>query len=205
MGLGVWKILIVEAGLSQIALIRKSFEIKRGGWFRSRKKRQGTKVWKGGSEKRGKSWDWRAGGGAEYVQKVLRNWFQCVQSKLLFLLSSKSSWKPRLPIGGTSGGEPACQCRRQMQVWSLHQEDPLEEDLATHSRILVWRTPMDRGAWQVTGHRVAESQTWLRQLSKHGLPLLVQWFLSVLSFRGPGFNPWLGTEDPTSCTVWSKN
>ena len=33
-------------------------------------------------------------------------------------------------------------------VQSLGQEDPLEEDLATHSRILAWGNPMDRGAWQ---------------------------------------------------------
>ena len=29
----------------------------------------------------------------------------------------------------------------------LGWEDPLEEDVATHSRILAWRIPMDRGAW----------------------------------------------------------
>ena len=34
------------------------------------------------------------------------------------------------------------------QVQSLVQEDPLEEGTATHSSILAWRTPMDRGAWQ---------------------------------------------------------
>ena len=28
--------------------------------------------------------------------------------------------------------------------------------------------PMDRGTWQVTVHRVAKSQTWLKQLSLHG-------------------------------------
>ena len=26
-------------------------------------------------------------------------------------------------------------------VWSLDQEDPLEEEMATHSSILVWRIP----------------------------------------------------------------
>ena len=31
-------------------------------------------------------------------------------------------------------------------VWSLGQEDPLEEGMATHSSILAWRIPMDRGA-----------------------------------------------------------
>ena len=27
--------------------------------------------------------------------------------------------------------------------------------MATHSSILVWRTPTDRGAWQATVHEVA--------------------------------------------------
>ena len=35
-----------------------------------------------------------------------------------------------------------------MQVQSLDQEDPLEEDMATRSSTLAWRIPMDRGAWQ---------------------------------------------------------
>ena len=29
--------------------------------------------------------------------------------------------------------------------------------MATHSNILVWRIPTDRGAWQATVHGVAES------------------------------------------------
>ena len=29
----------------------------------------------------------------------------------------------------------------------LGQEGPLEEGMATHSSILAWRIPMDRGAW----------------------------------------------------------
>ena len=32
-------------------------------------------------------------------------------------------------------------------VWSLGWEDPLEEAMTTHSSILAWRIPMDRGAW----------------------------------------------------------
>ena len=28
----------------------------------------------------------------------------------------------------------------------------LEKELATHSGILAWKNPMDRGAWQVTDH-----------------------------------------------------
>ena len=34
-----------------------------------------------------------------------------------------------------------------MQLRSLDWKDPLKEDMATHSSILAWRIPMDRGAW----------------------------------------------------------
>jgi len=57
---------------------------------------------------------------------------------------------------GASGKEPVCQCRRHKR--SLGQKDPLEEDMATHSSILAWRIPMDRGAWQVTIHSAAKSK-----------------------------------------------
>ena len=30
---------------------------------------------------------------------------------------------------------------QEMQVWSLNQEDPLEEEMATHSSILAWKIP----------------------------------------------------------------
>ena len=46
-----------------------------------------------------------------------------------------------------------------MWVQSLGQEDPLEEEMAARSRILAWRIPMDREAWQATVHEVAKSQT----------------------------------------------
>ena len=38
-------------------------------------------------------------------------------------------------------------------------EDPLEEGMATHSSILAWRIPTDRGAWRATVHWVAKSWT----------------------------------------------
>ena len=50
-----------------------------------------------------------------------------------------ASWKDFL--GGASGKEPACWCRRQKRrgsdpwVWTI----PLEEGMATHSSILAWR------------------------------------------------------------------
>ena len=38
-------------------------------------------------------------------------------------------------------------------------EDTLEKAMATQSRILAWRIPMDRGAWCATVHGVAKIWT----------------------------------------------
>ena len=69
-------------------------------------------------------------------------------------------------------------------VRSLGQEDPMEEDMATHSSILACENPMDRGAWWATVHGVAKSWAQLRtkqqrdtltcdSLDTYGLPLQV--------------------------------
>jgi len=56
------------------------------------------------------------------------------------------------------------------EIWirSLGGEDPLEEGMATHSSILAWRIPMDRGAWRATVHGVAKSWTRLSDLLLKG-------------------------------------
>ena len=64
---------------------------------------------------------------------------------------------------GTSGKEPAWQCKRHKRhrAWSLGQEDPLEEDMATHPSILTWRIPwMEKpgGLQSVEFHRFGH--TW---------------------------------------------
>ena len=50
---------------------------------------------------------------------------------------------------------------RETWVQSLGWEDPLEEGMASHSSILAWRIPMDRGAWRAAVRGVAKSQTRL--------------------------------------------
>ena len=50
---------------------------------------------------------------------------------------------------------------QETEVWSLGQEDPLEEEMATDSSILAWKIP-----W-ATVHRVAECQTWLSAHKAH--------------------------------------
>ena len=46
--------------------------------------------------------------------------------------------------GGSDDKETTCSAETQVQ--SLGWEDCLEEGMATHSSILAWRIPMDRGA-----------------------------------------------------------
>ena len=50
-----------------------------------------------------------------------------------------------------------------LETWVqfLGGEDPLEEGVATHSSILAWRIPTDRGAWWAAVHGVAKSWTRL--------------------------------------------
>ena len=62
------------------------------------------------------------------------------------------------PGGSVVKNLPAIQ---EIQVQSLGWEDPLEEEMATHSSILAWKNPMDRGAWWATVYGVAKSQTQL--------------------------------------------
>ena len=66
--------------------------------------------------------------------------------------------------GVSVGKESAC------NAGDLDWEDPLEKGKATHSSILAWRIPMDRGTWWATVHRVTELDT-TEQLST-ALPFL---------------------------------
>ena len=71
------------------------------------------------------------------------------------------------PGGSAVKNLPAMQEAKETWVPSLGQEDLLEGGMATHSSILAWRIPMDRGPWQAAVHRAAKSQTALKQLSMH--------------------------------------
>ena len=63
---------------------------------------------------------------------------------------------------------------QETQVQSLNWEDPLEEDMATHSSILAWRIPTDRGAWQATVHGVTKSQTLPQRATSFSFFAMVQ-------------------------------
>ena len=46
-------------------------------------------------------------------------------------------------------------------VQFLGWEDPLVEGMATHSNILAWRIPVNRGAWQAAVHGIVKGRTRL--------------------------------------------
>ena len=48
---------------------------------------------------------------------------------------------------------------QETRFQSLGQEDLLEKEMATHSSILVWKNPMDGGAWWATVPGVAKRKT----------------------------------------------
>ena len=96
--------------------------------------------------------------------------------------------------GGTRSEEPVCRCRRhkrrrlEMQVWTLDQDVPLEEWMATLSSILAWRIP-----WTVEANRLQfiesqraghdwsdlahtrEQSTWLRSVGPGAVLLFSGW------------------------------
>ena len=59
--------------------------------------------------------------------------------------------------GGSDGRESTCNAGDLRSIPGLGRS--LEKGMATHSSILAWRIPMDRGVWWVIVHGVIKSQT----------------------------------------------
>ena len=66
--------------------------------------------------------------------------------------------------------------RQETWLQSLDWEDSLEEGITTHSSILAWRIPMDRGIWQSMG---SQSQTRLSDLSTQNLRAIFEELISL--------------------------
>ena len=67
-------------------------------------------------------------------------------------------------MGQTVKNPPAMQ---DTWVRSLGWEDPLEKGMATHSSILAWRIPMDRGARWAAVHEITKNQIRLSGEAQH--------------------------------------
>ena len=74
-----------------------------------------------------------------------------IQGKRIFLISF---------LDDSDGEKATCNVEDLGSI--LGWEHSLAEEMATHSNILAWRIPMDRGAWQATVHGVPKSQTQLK-------------------------------------------
>ena len=81
---------------------------------------------------------------------------------------------------GASGKESAChrwQETQKIQVWSLGQEDHLEEEMVTHSSFLAWRIPWTEGAGglQSTGlQRVGHDWACMHAIWINNLKIWIQ-------------------------------
>ena len=56
---------------------------------------------------------------------------------------------------------------QETQVGSLSPEDPLEEGMATHPSILIWRIPWTEKPGGATVHRITKNGKQLKQLRRH--------------------------------------
>ena len=84
--------------------------------------------------------------------------------------SSILAW--RLPWTEETGGYSSWGCKESdmtewlsmcvcIYIYIYTHTYILKEGMATHSSILAWRIPMDRGLWRSTVHEVTRSLTWL--------------------------------------------
>ena len=76
-----------------------------------------------------------------------------------------------ISIPCNSIGKENLPAMQETWVRFLGQEYPLEKEMATHSSILAWRIPMDRGAWQTTVHGVV--RVWHDLTTKPPPPMQV--------------------------------
>ena len=63
----------------------------------------------------------------------------------------------------------------ETRVCSLGWEDLLEQGMVTHSSLLAWRIPKDRGAWQAAVHEAAKSQAGPRAHASDGAREQEKW------------------------------
>ena len=79
----------------------------------------------------------------------------------------KERWRRGFPVGSRVKNPPATQEPQETRVWSLGWEDPLQEEMVTHSNILAWRilwTEEPGGLPSIGSHRVRHN--WM---TEHGL------------------------------------
>ena len=109
--------------------------------------------------------EWNASDFCLFLMAVAKIVFLCSEVTAVSTYFIKPIYE-RLGFSGSDGKKIHLQWERPgFDPWV--GEDSLEEGMATHSSILAWRKPMDRGAWWTAVHGVAKSQTWLSDKAQH--------------------------------------
>ena len=99
------------------------------------------------------------------VRMLRGNFFFMYLKKIFNFILAYSWWCQASLVDQMVKNPPA-----MWETWvqSLGWEDALEEGMETHSSILAWRIPRDRGAWWATVHGVAQSWTdWQLSAAQH--------------------------------------
>ena len=103
---------------------------------------------------------------------------------IAFLWDWNENWPDSFPHGWVGKNLPAM---RETRVGSLGWEDPLEEEMATHSSTLAWRllwTEEPGGLLSMGSHRVGHD--WSDLACMHALEKKMATYSSVLAWRIPG-------------------
>ena len=77
--------------------------------------------------------------------------------------------------GGLDGKESACNAGDLGLIPGLGRCAGEGNGVATHSSLLAWRIPVDRGAWQATVHEITKNRTWLSYYWQHNTFAMKYW------------------------------
>ena len=97
------------------------------------------------------------------------------------------------------GGQAEQEQQRMVEPRDLHLDNAPCPPKVQRSCVSPTRMAMSSSQWQLLEAEPTHSGN---REPKTGTSLAVQW-LGLTSFHccGPGFNPWGGTKEPTSCAV----
>ena len=123
----------------------------------------------------------------------------------VFILSFTYEFPGGFPGGSVVKNLPAMQETQETWVESLGQEDPLEEEMATHSSILAWEIPWteEPAGLESTGHKELN-----RTEHRHTLPPVIrtqcfhcrQWHPTPVLLPGKSHGP----RSLVGCSPWGR-
>ena len=110
---------------------------------------------------------------------------------LLLFIPGGSMLKIHLPVQET----------QETWVWSLGREDPLEEEVATPSSILVWRIPLSEEPGRLQSTRL-QTHTTCNQINQS---LYIHFFSERMTPWISGHALWVGITSTPNCQHWGKH